>query len=255
MYRRTLTPFLALLALALLVGACGGGQQASQPAASSAPAPAAQPASTGSGTIQGVVAYTDGDPDTPIKMDADPVCAGLHDSPVMTEHVVTADGKLANVFIYIKSGLSGTYKAPAQAVLLDQQGCQYHPHILAAMVGEPFKIRNSDPTLHNIHALPTKNTEFNQGQPFQGMEMEHTFDMPEVMIRIKCDVHPWMNGYMAVMDNPFYAVSAPDGTFSIKNVPAGTYTLEAWHETLGTQTMEVTVGEGGTAEADWQFGE
>jgi plastocyanin len=255
MYRRPQTSIFPLLAVALVMGACGGGEPASTPAAQSAPAAAPAAAPTGGGTIQGFVAYSNGDPDALIKMDADPVCAGLHDSPVMSDHVMTADGKLGNVFVYIKSGLTGTYKAPTQAVVLDQQGCQYHPHVTGAMVGQPLVVRNSDPTLHNIHALPTKNQEFNQGQPFQGMELEHTFDQPEVMVRFKCDVHPWMNGYMAVLEHPFYAVSAADGTFSIANVPAGTYTLEAWHETLGTQTMEVTVADGGTAEADWQFGE
>lgn len=256
MYKRSLTLLFSFLAVALLVGACGGGgDSASQPAAS---APAAAPkaaASSGSATITGTVAYTNGDPDQPIRMDADPVCAGLHEHGVETEQVVGGEGVLGNVFIYVKSGLSGSYPAPAESKLLEQKGCQYFPHVSGIQVGQTLVIRNDDPTLHNVHALPQKNQEFNQGQPFQGMELERTFDQPEVMVRFKCDVHPWMSSYAGVLDHPFYAVSAEDGTFSIGNVPAGTYTLEAWHETLGAQTMEVTVEDGATVEADWQFGE
>jgi plastocyanin len=242
-----------LLAVALLVGACGGGEPASQPTAS-APA-AAPPASAGSATITGTVVYANGDPDQPIRMDADPVCAGLHDESVHTEQVVGDEGVLGNVFVYVKSGLTGSYPPPSESKLLDQVGCQYFPHVSGIQVGQTLVIRNSDPTLHNVHALPQKNQEFNQGQPFQGMELERAFDQPEVMVRFKCDVHPWMGSYTGVLDHPFYAVSAADGSFSIANVPAGAYTLEAWHETLGTRTLDVTVDEGATVEADWQFGE
>jgi plastocyanin len=253
--KRSLTLLFSFLAVALLVGACGGGgEPASQPA-SSAPAAAPKAASTGSATITGTVAYTNGDPDQPIRMDADPVCSGLHENGVETEQIVGGEGVLGNVFIYVKSGLSGSYPAPAESKLLEQKGCQYFPHVSGIQVGQTLVIRNDDPTLHNVHALPQKNQEFNQGQPFQGMELERKFDQPEVMVRFKCDVHPWMSSYAGVLDHPFYAVSAEDGTFSIGNLPAGTYTLEAWHETLGSQTMEVTVEDGATVEADWQFGE
>ncbi len=121
------------------------------------------------------------------------------------------------------------------------------------MVGQKLVIRNSDPTLHNVHALPSKNEEFNQGQPFQGMELEKTFDQPEVMVRFKCDVHPWMSSYMGVLNHPFFAVSGADGSFSIDGLPAGDYEVEAWHEELGAKTMSVSVAADGTAAANFDF--
>jgi len=235
-----------------LTAACGGGggEQAS------APAPAEQPAApapaTGGGSVSGLVTYANGDPDTPINMDADPVCSGLHEGEVTTQQVAVTDGNLANVFVYLKD-VSGSYPAPADPLVLDQQGCTYHPHVSGIQVGQKLIIRNSDPTLHNVHALPTANPEFNQGQPFQGMELEKTFANPEVMVRFKCDVHPWMSAWIGVVSHPFYAVSAEDGSFSIENVPAGEYTLEAWHETLGTKTQTVTVAEGGDVAVSFDF--
>jgi hypothetical protein len=225
--------------LALTV-ACGGGEQA--PAPTPAPAePAAAPApATGGGSVSGLVTYSNGDPDTAINMDADPVCSGLHEGEVTTQQVAITDGNLANVFVYLKD-VSGSHPAPADPVVLDQQGCTYHPHVSGIQVGQKLIIRNSDPTLHNVHALPTANTEFNQGQPF------------EVMVRFKCDVHPWMSAWMGVMSHPFYAVSAEDGSFSIENVPAGEYTLEAWHETLGTKSQAVTVAEDGDVAVSFDF--
>ena len=109
-------------------------------------------------------------------------------------------------------------------------------------VGQPLEIVNSDPTLHNIHALPKGNTEFNNGQPIQGMKMTHTFTAKEVMVPFKCDVHGWMNAYVGVLDHPYFAVTGKDGKFELKTLPPGTYTIEAWHEKLGTQTQSVTLG-------------
>lgn len=245
-----------LLAVAILAIGCGGGNGGSESAATeaeAAPTAATAPAG-GSATIAGTVSYSNGDPDTEIAMDADPVCVGLHPDAAHTQMIVAGDaGGLANVFVYVKSGLSGSYPAPDESHLLDQQGCMYSPHVSGMQVGQTLVIRNSDPTLHNVHALPAVNAEFNKGQPFQGMEFEHTFKQPEVMIRFKCDVHPWMSSYMAVVDHPFFAVSGGDGSFSIGDLPAGTYTLEAWHETLGTQTQEVTVGDGESVEVSFDF--
>lgn len=246
--------FTALAAALLLsvFAACGGGGETTTAAKESAPAPAAAPAA-GSGVINGIVNYSNGDPDTAIKMDADPVCAGLHAEPVETESVVAEGGKLANVFVYVKEGLSGSFSPPSEAHLLNQQGCQYTPHVSGIMTNQKLVIRNSDSTLHNVHALPTKNEEFNQGQPFQGMELEKEFTAPEVMVRFKCDVHPWMGAYMAVLDHPFFAVSGADGSFEIDGLPAGDYVIEAWHETLGTQTASVTVAADGAAGVSFDF--
>ncbi len=237
--------------LGLLLGGCGGGEEA--PAPSGEPAPEAVPAVAGGSSIQGTITYANGDPDTAIKMDADPVCAGLHTEAVHTEKVVAEGGHLANVFVYVKEGLTGSYQAPSEAHLLDQRGCQYSPHVSGLMVGQTLLIRNSDQTLHNIHALPKVNDEFNQGQPFVDMELEKTFDLSEVMVRFKCDVHPWMSSYMGVLEHPFFAVSGTDGSFSIEGLPAGDYVVEAWHEELGTQTQNVTVEADGTVEASFDF--
>jgi plastocyanin len=247
---------LAVAAVTLMV-ACGGGGTESAPEASTetASAPAATAGGgSGSATISGTATYTNGDPDTEIKMDADPVCASLHGDAVHTEKVVHDDaGNLANVFVYVKEGLTGNYQTPADAHVLDQLGCQYSPHVSGMQTGQKLVIRNSDPTLHNVHAMPTINKEFNMGQPFQGMELEHTFDKAEVMVRFKCDVHPWMASYMGVLDHPYFGISGADGSYSIGDLPAGDYVVEAWHEELGTQTQNITVEDGGAAEISFDF--
>ena len=248
--------FCAALALALVTVGCGGGggeeAASSAPAAAPEAAPAAAPAAGGGG-ISGMVMYANGDTDTAINMDADPQCAGMHSDDVYTESIVAADGHLANVFVYVKEGAGSGHSAPSEPALLDQEGCLYKPHVMGVMVNQKVVIRNSDPTLHNVHALPTVNAEFNQGQPFQGMELEQSFDKAEVMIRFKCDVHPWMSSYMGVLDHPYFAVTGEDGAFSIDNLPAGDYVLEAWHESLGTQTQNVTVGADETVEVSFDF--
>jgi plastocyanin len=250
--RNSLLVVLALCVLAL-AAACGGKEEAPSEGGEQA-APAGFDESK-AGKVNGKVSYANGDPDTPIAMNADPVCADLHTEPVTTEKVIAKDGNLANVFVYVKSGLPAgmSFPAPSEAKVIDQQGCQYHPHVSGIQVGQKLIIRNSDPTLHNIHAMPTKNAEFNQGQPVQGMENEKTFDQEEIMVPFKCDVHPWMSSYMGVLDHPYYAVSGEDGAFAIEKLPPGTYTLEAWHEELGTQTQDVTVPESGTVEVTFSF--
>jgi plastocyanin len=245
---------LVLALAAPLMVACGGGEETAAPtgaAATAAPAPAAPSGPTGS--IAGTVAFANGDVDTEISMDADPVCISLHSEPVHTEKVVGDEGKLANVFVYVKEGVSGSYTAPAESALLDQTGCQYVPHVSGVQVGQTVVIRNSDQTLHNVHAMPSINAEFNNGQPFQGMELEHVFDKAEVMVPLKCDVHPWMSTYIGVVDHPFFAVTGMDGSFSIDGLPPGDYVLEAWHEEFGTKTASVSVAADGTADASFDF--
>lgn len=207
------------------------------------------------GSVRGVVNYAGTDPDTAIEMAADPDCLMLHSETVYTEKVVAdGSGHLANVFVYVKSGLAGgNYSPPADSHLLDQKGCQYGPHVSGIIVGQELVIRNSDNTLHNVHALPKVNREFNQGQPFQGMETKKTFDKPEVMIPFKCDIHPWMSSYVAVLEHPYFGVSGADGSFSIDDLAPGSYEIEAWHEELGTRTQQVTVGDG-VSEVVFDFG-
>jgi plastocyanin len=188
-------------------------------------------------------------------MNADPVCVKEAKGPQTQEtFVVSSDGKLANVFVYVKDGLGNyAYDPPSGGAKLDQHGCRYTPHVFGLRVGQPLEIINSDPTLHNIHATPKNNPEFNNGQPIQGMKMTHTFNNPEVMVPFKCDVHGWMNAYVGVVPHPYFAVTKEDGSFELKGLPPGTYTIEAWHERLGTMTQSVTLAEKGSQEVSFTF--
>ena len=237
-----------VLAIAVTAAACGGGsKQEAAPSSSAAPsgAPAASAVDPNTaGNITGAIKL-EGEAPKPdaIKMNADPVCV-KEGKGTTTEFILTGDGgALQNVFVYVKDGLGNrTFPTPSTSLVLDQKGCHYRPHVFGIMVGQPLEILNSDPTLHNIHALPKNNQEFNTGQPIQGMKFNHTFTTKEVMLPFKCDVHGWMNAWIGVLDHPYYAVTTTDGTFSLKGLPPGTYTIEAWHEKLGTQTQTVTVG-------------
>ena len=179
----------------------------------------------------------------PLAMDADPNCQMMHPDGVNVDDVVVnSNGTLKNVFVYVKEGLGDqTFEAPKEPVVFNQQGCQYHPKVFGIQVGQPIEIVNSDTTLHNVHAMPTKSPQFNLGMPIQGMKLKKTFTAPEVMVKIKCEVHPWMAAYAGVLNHPFFGVSGDDGTFQIKNLPPGQYVLEAWHEKYGTQTLPVTI--------------
>ena len=158
------------------------------------------------------------------------------------------------MFVYVKDGLGNYYfETPATAVTLDQKGCRYTPHVLGAQTGQPIEIVNSDATLHNVNAVATVNRGFNFGQPMKGLKNTTSFTAPEVMVRLKCDVHGWMSAYVGVLPHPYFAVTTGGGTFNIPNVPAGTYVVEAWHEKLGTQTQNVTLGENDSKELSFTF--
>jgi len=254
---------IALAALAALAAGCGGGPDsapaetpaaaAPAPAASapSEPAAAATPGPRGSATISGSVRY-EGEvpPARPVKMDADPGCAKKHESPPTSEMLVLGDDNvMGNVFVRVKSGLpGGSYPAPADAAVIDQEGCRYVPHVLGVMKGQTVKILNSDGLLHNVHALPKVNKTFNMAMPGTRTEAEVTFDQEEDMFKIKCDVHPWMGAYVQVMAHPFFDVTADDGRFEITGLPAGSYEIEVWHERLGTQTERAELADGESAE-------
>ena len=210
----------------------------------------------GEGAIAGKVTW-EGKPirGGKIRMDADPNCAALHKkAPRNEEIVMTKDGKLRNVFIYVKDGLpEKKYEVPTEPVVLNQKGCVYKPHIWGVMAGQPITIMNSDDTAHNVHAMPKKNGEFNKPQPKKGLKMTRVFKKAEQHIPIKCDVHPWMGSYCFVMDHPFYAVSAKDGTYEIKGLPPGKYTVAAWQEKYGTQEGVVEVKDSSAAMLDFKF--
>jgi plastocyanin len=162
---------------------------------------------------------------------------------------------MGNIMVWVSKGLPAgkTFPAPTTPVTLDQDGCEYKPHVMGIMVGQPYRILNNDGILHNIHTLPKINPAFNRGQPATVKEMSTTFPKPEGMFQIKCDVHPWMSAYIGVFTHPFFAVTKPDGKFSITGLDAGTYEITAWHERLGTQSATVTVTGSDTKAQDFKF--
>ncbi|MBI4004370.1 MAG: TonB-dependent receptor [Candidatus Omnitrophica bacterium] len=258
---------MSLLAVLVVIG-CGGGQPqdaaaktdrtaSPEPAMHLAQAPAqAQPASGGGSAAVNVTVQFEGAAParTKIKMDADPVCRQQPAAAMESEEVVVnSNGTLKNVFVYVKDGATGTFPTPSTPATLEQSGCWYRPHVFGLQVNQPLDIVNSDATLHNINAKPTTNTPFNIAQPVKGMKTTKKFAKPEVMVKFKCNVHPWMSAYAAVLTHPFFGVSDEQGAAAVIGLPAGTYTLEAWHETYGTQTQTVTVADGETKSVAFTF--
>lgn len=207
-------------------------------------------------TITGTVKY-EGEVPTfkEIKMDADPICLTRHSTPVYPQALVLGEeNALGYVFVHVAGGLpSKDYAPPSEPAVLDQNGCIYEPHVLGIMAGQPLKVLNSDGTLHNVHGMPKKNEEFNLAMPKFRKEMTRTFDKPEFMFPMKCDVHPWMGAWVAVMAHPFFSVTKEDGVFRIENLPAGAYEIEAWHEKLGTKKASVVLTEEGVNEINFSF--
>lgn len=231
---------LLFLATATVLAMACGGSPTPEPPRSTGPDPAT------AATISGRVRFEGPAPAAEIvRLDADKDCvalAGAGEQP--TEFIVLGNGDaLTNVFVYVKSGLEKhTFPVPSAPVVLDQQKCRYVPRVLGVRVGQPLEILNGDPLLHNVRSESEINQPFNQGQPVQGMKFSHTFTTREVMVPVKCDVHAWMNAYIGVLEHPYFAVTGDAGTFSLPNLPPGTYTIEAWHERLGVQASQVTVG-------------
>ncbi len=196
-----------------------------------------------------------GTPKAEIQIPLDATCGAMHSGPVTTRfYVVGADNGLGNVFVYIKSGAAKT-PVTGPAPVLDQVGCLYEPYVMGVGTDQTFKIRNSDAVFHNIHAMPKAegNKEFNFAQPIKGQVSEKSFPKPEVLVRMKCDVHPWMFAYIGVCDHPYFAVTDKDGNFKISNVPAGKYTVEALHLKAGAKTVEITVGADDKKTADFEL--
>src|SRR5262245_11942314 len=218
------------------------------------------------GTISGVVSYTGTAPE-PKKIDtaADAACTSKSTN-LVTEEWMVKDGKVANTYVYIKEGTLtdgskisaySTFPNMPSSATLDQNGCHYKPHVLGVVVNEPISITNSDPTTHNIHFTPKNNPDWNQSQPNGAGALTHKLARAEILVPVKCNQHPWMKSYVAVSKHPFFAVTAEDGSYTIKGVPPGKYTVVAWHEggANGTEkTIEVTVPASGAAKADFSFG-
>ena len=250
------------LSLLALGAACGGskGPATNEPTTD----PGATAYSGATGTISGVITYN-GTPPVPKKIDttADPVC-GQKNPNLVTDDTIVKDGKLANVFVYVREGTVdggkkiGDYAwpTPTTAARLDQSGCHYAPHVMGVQVNQKISITNSDATQHNIHPTPKLNQEWNQTQSAGQAPIEKSFARAETLIPVKCNQHPWMKAYVGVLKHPLFAVSSDSGAYEIKGVPPGTYTIHAWREgtTPEEKPMQVTVTANGTAKADFAFG-
>ncbi len=245
---------LNLCAIALLAG-CSGTAPKEQ--ATKEPPPSYFKVDPGTaGTLSGTIRFTGKKPARkPVDMSNDPACvAAHHGRPYDESLLVNPKGDLANVFIYMKSGLEGKrFETPATPAVIDQKGCWFTPRVIGIQTGQTLEVTNSDPVTHNIHPLAQINREWNHSQGQGDAPLERKFVKPEIMIRVKCNIHSWMHAFIGVTENPYFAVSGPDGSFAIPNLPPGDYTIEAWHETLGTQEQKITVGPSGKVVADFTF--
>ncbi len=190
-----------------------------------------------------------------IDMAQEPACAGGYPGPVPANVVSTeSDGALANVIVYISEGLGERrFNPPTQPAVIDQRGCFFYPHVLAMQANQKLQVLNSDTTMHNVHPLPAKNRSWNRSQLESMPPIETTFALEEIAIPMKCDVHPWMRSYIAVFHHPYFAVTGEDGSFELRNLPPGTYTLSGWHEQLGTSDQKINLGPDQTIKVDFTF--
>lgn len=212
--------------------------------------------SSKAGNLKGRISFA-GEAAAPkeLSVKGNPECAALHaNGTILSEELLVKDGGLKNAFVYIKEGLEGyTFPVPAEPVIVSNEKCVYVPHVAGAQVGQAVNFHNSDSTLHNVHAYAKTNKGFNLGLPFANMKQTKIFTQTEVAVSLKCDVHPWMLGYIAVLPHPFFAVTDEKGVFEIKDLPAGEYTVEVWHEKLGVQTQKIKIEAQGAAEANFEF--
>jgi plastocyanin len=228
--------------LALIFAGCSGKQSSKTTTQQPTPTEVVDPATVG--TITGTVTL-DGAALAPreIMLGGSPACAKLHSSPLIYPEVVTGNhGALADVIVYVKSGVENyRFAAPATPARIDQRGCMYEPHVQGLMVGQKLSVTNTDPVLHNVLMLPRQNIPWNKSQPIGSTPIETSFDRPELAMKVLCNIHPWMCAYVFAFSHPYFDVTSKKGTFELKNLPPGTYTIEAWQEKYGTQDQSVTL--------------
>jgi Polysaccharide lyase family 4, domain II len=208
------------------------------------------------GSVIGTVRYR-GQRPVPkmIDMSSDPACVEAHQGKAFDESLMIGPkGSVGNAFVYIKAGLEGrNFESSTTPVTIDQRGCWFRPHVVGIQTNQPLQVINSDPVTHNIHPMATVNREWNHSQGPEDPPITRKFTKPEVMIPVKCNIHSWMHAYIGVLEHPYFVVSGQDGSFEIKNLPAGTYTIAVWQEKLGTQEQTITVSPQKSATADFLF--
>jgi plastocyanin len=246
-----------LSALALLAGCTRSKPEDSQGISRPAAAPVyfkVDPASAGA--LSGTIHFTGKRPArAPIDMSEDPACVAAHHGKPFDESVIIdRNGTLANVFIYVKGGLEGkVFEVPAEPVTIDQRGCWFVPRVMGIQTGQVLRVVNSDPVTHNIHPMAVVNREWNHSQGEGDAPLARKFLKPEIMIRVKCNIHRWMHAFIGVVDSPYFAVSGSGGSYEIRNLPPGDYVIGAWHETLGTQERRITVPPSGKISLNFTF--
>ncbi len=251
-------PYFVLFFLfgSILQGGCSKNNSSDQTTETPTTSVVSSAATSGTAAIKGKI-FFDGEVPAPeeLPIRGNPECAALHPGgTVYSEELLVSSGMLQNAFVYIKEGLEGrAFEAPTAPATLSNFKCVYVPHVIGVQVGQPLQLVNEDPTLHNIHSYSKSAKPFNLGLPFQGMKQTKKFDAPEIMVSLKCDVHPWMIGYVGVVAHPFFAVTSDKGEFEIKNLPEGEYLLKVWHEKLGTQSQKITIGPQETKEVEFRF--
>lgn len=246
-----------LIASLLLFVACGGGGADVETASEAPPQEVFQVDPSVAASVSGSVLFAGEAPRlVPINMGGDEGCTTTGGAPVYPETVsVNENGTLKNVYVVISAGLEGkAFEAPSESVRIDQKGCAYAPHVVGVRVGQMLEVSNSDPTTHNVHPLPDDNVEWNKSQVAGAGVIAESFAKPELMIPIKCNLHPWMRAYVNVSDHPFFAVTDETGAFSISGLPPGEYTLQAVHERFGTQETQITVAASESGTAEFTFG-
>jgi plastocyanin len=248
-------PVVFALLVALLFGIIGCSKKESEEPPAP-PAPTAVVDTATAGSIIGTVKF-EGTPPVfhPIDMSAEAACVQAHPSPIIPPVVVTGPGGgLSNTVVYVKSGLgSYHYDTPKDPAVLDQKGCMYDPRVVALMTNQPLAFKNTDPVTHNVHPMPRDNRPWNRSLAAGEDPYVTTFTHPELAIPVACNIHPWMRAFLFVFDHPYFAVTSKTGTFDLKSLSPGTYTIEAWHERFGTRDQTVTIAPKETKSVSFTF--